>query len=329
MNSKSFHIILLILFIQSCLSGQEIHFSQFTNNPLFVNPANTGVFDGSARIGGSYRSQGRSISVPYNTFSGWGDYRMELNRSGRTVMGTGALLYSDNAGEGSLRTTAGYLDVSLIKSFNRDNSFRAALGFTLGMINKSVDLTKLVFDNQWNGTIFDPDAFSGETLADNSVIKPDFGIGGLICWDVTDRTNAHFGVSLHHINRPNITFYESDNRLEYKFIFHASATVKLNDFMILAPGGYFAMQQFTNELLLGSNIEFVKNDTKFITGLWYRHERDIIPHLGFFVNDFLAEISYDVNISKLHIASNYRGGIEISIIKYLNLNKRTPGCNAF
>lgn len=329
MELKPIHITLIYIFFHSFVCAQEIHFSQIRNNPVFINPANTGVFNGKARLGASYRSQGRSISVPYITFSGWGDFKMDLDSRNSTALGLGMLLYSDNAGEGSLRTTALYLNGALIKGFNRQNTIRASLGFSIGMINKAVDITKLVFDNQWNGTIFDPNTTNGESLDQNAVLAPVFGIGGLICWDVNEKINSQFGISLGHINKPNLTFYESEYRLQHKLTFHGQAGMRIGEFMLLNPAVYFALKQFSNELLLGANVEFIKDNKKFITGLWYRHERDIIPHIGFYVNEFLLEMSYDINISKLHIASNYRGGFEISIIKQLNLNKKFPGCNAF
>lgn len=326
---KKIHTILFFTTLFFTLNGQEIHFSQIANNPLFYNPASTGLFDGDFRIGASYRSQGRSISVPYTTYSGWGDTHINLNRTGSTGLGLGVSFFSDNAGEGSLKTTSGYLNASLVKGFNRDNTFRAALGFSLGFINKSVDFTKLVFDQQWNGTIFDPDADSGEPYNGNSIVSPDFSFGGIICRDFNKLIKATIGASIFHINKPKISFYESENRMDYKLVFHALLNLKMNEQIQIAPGAYFAVQQFSNELMLGSNVLFVNDNMKFITGIWYRHERDIIPHLGFYVQDFTVEFSYDINISKLHIASNYRGGVEISLLKTISVKNKTPGCNAF
>ncbi|HMZ89019.1 MAG TPA: type IX secretion system membrane protein PorP/SprF, partial [Chitinophagales bacterium] len=49
--------------------AQDIHFSQFFAAPILVNPANTGNFIGSARIGLNYRDQWGSVTIPYRTFS--------------------------------------------------------------------------------------------------------------------------------------------------------------------------------------------------------------------------------------------------------------------
>jgi type IX secretion system PorP/SprF family membrane protein len=326
----SIHIITLMLMLVNLATvAQDIHFSQILSNPLFLNPASTGLFDGDLRIGASYRSQGKSISVPYTTYSAWGDTHFEAGNSGTTAFGVGLSFFSDNAGEGSLNTSSGYANAALIKGFNADNSFRAALGISVGGINRSVDFSKLVFDNQWDGTVFDPDAFSNETYASNSVFAPDLSIGGVVCWDINKMYRTIFGLSMGHVNKPKLSFYGEGYRLEYRFMFHALMQVKLNEQIHLLPGAYFGIQQFANELMVGGNIYFIRDDMRFISGVWYRHERDIVPQIGFYLNDFTLQFSYDINISKLHIASNYRGGIEISLLKTIASRKKFPGCNAF
>ena len=53
----------------SVISGQDIHFSQFNNTPLIINPALTGVFNGNHRVFLNYKDQWRSIGAPYKTYA--------------------------------------------------------------------------------------------------------------------------------------------------------------------------------------------------------------------------------------------------------------------
>jgi type IX secretion system PorP/SprF family membrane protein len=318
---------MLVIFLGE-LDAQEIHFSQFNNNQLLINPAYAGHFDGNVRLGASYRSQGASISIPYTTYSGWGDVHVEPKWLNNSSIGLGLCVYNDNAGEGSLQTTSGYFSASLTKGFNRDNSIRATLGFSVGFINRSVDISKLVFDNQWNGTIFDPGIASGEPSG-NSLFVPDINVGTIFCWDINDKLHTNVGAAMHHVNRPNLSFYDAENKLDYKFIINGMVKARINDMIQLNPGIYFSNQVDVNEVIIGSNLLFIKEDFRFLTGLWYRLERDIIPHLGLIYHDFILEFSYDINISKLHIASNYRGGIEISLVKTFSYQKNHMGCNEF
>ncbi|MFN7275608.1 MAG: type IX secretion system membrane protein PorP/SprF, partial [Bacteroidota bacterium] len=69
------HLPILIFTLLSILSssrswGQDIHFSQYYNAPLLVNPANTGFNpDFDYRVGVNYRSQWANIGSPYKTMS--------------------------------------------------------------------------------------------------------------------------------------------------------------------------------------------------------------------------------------------------------------------
>ena len=59
----------LFLCIGTTLLAQDVHFSQWYNNPLFSNPALTADFDGDYRITAHQREQWASVSVPFSTTS--------------------------------------------------------------------------------------------------------------------------------------------------------------------------------------------------------------------------------------------------------------------
>ena len=64
--------------------GQDLHFSQYYNTPLLVNPANTGFNpDFDFRAGVNYRNQWASVGSPYKTTSAWGDVKLLGNRIGQ------------------------------------------------------------------------------------------------------------------------------------------------------------------------------------------------------------------------------------------------------
>ena len=76
------------LFFTIHSSGQDLHFSQYFNAPLLVNPANTGFNpDYRYRIGGNYRTQWANVGTPYNTMSLWGDSRVLEDRFENGLLG--------------------------------------------------------------------------------------------------------------------------------------------------------------------------------------------------------------------------------------------------
>src|SRR6187399_3236509 len=54
---KYFSLILLFCFVNDPAVFSQARFSQFYASPLSINPANTGRFNKSYRIGGSYRRE--------------------------------------------------------------------------------------------------------------------------------------------------------------------------------------------------------------------------------------------------------------------------------
>src|SRR5450432_4759744 len=94
-------IILMISILQVAggltLKAQDLHFSQWFNNPLLTNPANTGFIpDADYRLGASYRNQYSNImAVPYKTMSIFGDAQVFRNRIETGWLGLGGVILRD------------------------------------------------------------------------------------------------------------------------------------------------------------------------------------------------------------------------------------------
>src|SRR4249919_3861817 len=107
-------IVILIFFIQVSggyiLNAQDLHFSQWFNEPLLTNPANTGFIpDADYRLGASYRNQWSNVmTVPYKTTSLFGDAQLFRDKLENGWLGLGGVILSDVAGSGSLRSTKVY-----------------------------------------------------------------------------------------------------------------------------------------------------------------------------------------------------------------------------
>ncbi len=327
-------VLVIIVFPTDSIS-QDIHFSQFYNSPGTLNPALTGdisyrEFDENLfRVGGNFKNQGAAISAPYRTYSVFADASVGTQRMKRGQMGFGLLLYNDKAGDGSLQNSSVMLSFAYTQGFNRFNTFRATLGFSVGFINRNVDVTKLVFDNQWDGVVFDPDLSNGENFASNSVFAFNFNFGGLITYKINRSLILKAGAALSHINKPHISFYDADNRINQKFIVHANVNIKAGDNLLIYPGVMYSVQASASELIFGSNFTLTKRDVQLILGIWYRLNRDFVPLAGLKYHRYQLTISYDVNASPLRATSNYQGGIEISLIMVFQKNYKGIPCSDF
>ena len=79
--------------------GQDIHFSLFHMSPLTLNPAQTGAFSGTARIGGIYRDQwGSVINDQFTTPSFYIDAPVIRGFGKYDWVGGGVVSYTDKVG---------------------------------------------------------------------------------------------------------------------------------------------------------------------------------------------------------------------------------------
>lgn len=301
-------------------NGQDLHFSQYYNSPLLVNPANTGFSpDVDWRVGVNYRNQWASISTnPYKTMSAWGDVQLLTNKLENGWLGVGGSILRDVAGSGGLTSTKVYGSVA----YHQMLGFNSLLstGFTAGWVNKRVDITKLTFDNQWNGKFFDATINPLETSFLNSAINYfDLQVGVNYAYFPSDRAYLNAGFSVMHINTPKETFFAGDGAtIAPRYTFFANGSFKLNDQWIINPNVYVSQMAGANETVLGLNAHYNLSgdgNSQLIAGAYLRLNDAVIPMVGYQINDVSITVNYDVTTSSLSAYNQTRGAYELSIIK--------------
>ena len=316
------YILSVLLFIVSgyILNAQDVHYSQMYATPLYVNPAFTGNHECDFRAAVNYRQQAASFTVPFETYTAWGDTRLYPEfLKGRGWFGLGTHFYYDNAGYGDLKKVQGMLFSAYSQGFNADNSLYGSLGVGVGFTNRSINKNNLIYGDEWDPTALQFLLGSSQDLAritNSSIFYVDFNLGLSLHHLVNGKWMYEVGASVSHINTPKESFYgQSTNKLDRKYIVHATAQHLINDRMLIKAEAYFITQAGVTETLVGANMVFGTAPVKLYGGLWLRVVRDIIPVVGVEYNGFTLLFSYDINISKQHYASQYQGGFEFSIVK--------------
>ena len=316
--------ILLIYFLLGMLSiqawGQDLHFSQYYNAPMLVNPANTGFNpDFDFRVGVNYRSQWASVGSPYKTMSAWGDVKLLGNRIENGWVGLGGMLWKDQAGSGSLTGTTGLVSLAYHQMLGYNSLLSG--GFSVGYTQKRIDVTKLTFDDQWNGVFFDAKIPSLEPFATNQVSYIDLQAGINYAYFASENFYFNAGVSVMHINTPRETFFDasvSNNEISRRYNVFLNASLKVQDTWILNPNIYVSMVGNSREILAGINANRDLGDNgarQLIMGVYYRNNDAIIPLFGYQINDLKMTFNYDATISSLSKSNLTRGAYEISIVK--------------
>jgi type IX secretion system PorP/SprF family membrane protein len=325
------------MLLTSC--AQDIHFTQFNNSPLTLNPANTGQFHGDDRFSLIDRNQWSSVTKPFQTFSASYDTRLLTRSFHKDMIGIGVVFYRDKAGDSDFGTTQASLSLSYSKSI--DKLKRHFLTFALqgGMAQRTIDYSKLMFDNQFNGSVYDPGISSNEQFSKSNFLYPDISAG--ISWSffINSSTNISSGISLFHINQPDQSVIQNGlSKLDSRFSGYLNMESAVTDKLSLAPAVLFMQQGTYQEADFGVFLKFIKdksliNYTGFNIGAFTRvfDAVNVIASMDY--RKFTVGLSYDINYSALEKASHARGGYEISVVYRIfrqnhPLNKPLP-CSIF
>ena len=318
---KYIFLIIYSLLLVSSLHAQDLHFSQFFNNPLVTNPANTGFIpDADYRIGASYRNQYSSLmAMPYKTISIYGDAQVFRDKLENGWLGLGGVILRDVAGRGSLTSTKVYGSVAYHQLLG--NSSLLTVGFNVGWANKRIDQTKLTFPDQFEGKFFDGTRPTSVVLSNNNVSYLDVQAGLNYAYFPAENIYFNAGYSIQHVNRPLESFIDASpdtTRIAMRHIGFLNAIVKLNDNIIINPNVYYTTQAKASELVLGLNGAYNLSgdgEKQLIGGLYYRLGDAIVPMIGFELKNVRFTFSYDVTTSSLHNFNGYRGASEFNILK--------------
>lgn len=299
--------------------AQDLHFSQFFNNPLLTNPANTGFIpDADYRLGASYRNQYSSImATPYKTMSIYGDAQVFRNKIETGWMGLGGVILRDVAGTGSLTSTQIYASVAYHQMLGLSSLFTA--GFNVGWANKRIDQSKLTFPDQFDGRFFDATLPTSVQILNNSVSYFDMQAGMNYAYFPTEDVYINAGYSIQHVNKPKETFFdESDaSRLDIRHIGFINGIFKMTDKVIINPAAYYTRMAKASEMVIGMNAAYnLSGDgSKLITGgLFYRYGDAVIPMVGLQINNIRFTFSYDVTTSSLKNFNHSLGADEFNLL---------------
>ena len=315
-----FLIYLLVLALP--LQSQDIHFSHFFAAPLNLNPALTGYFEGDYRIGGNVKNQWESISIPYRTFSVYGDYKIIKNIN--SLLSTGLVFINDASGTGDLNVRKITGSVAYQISFNFPVSVSAGIG--IGYVNKNIDFNNFYFDEQWTSSGFNENIPSTELSGIQDLDYIDIHTGLLIDYTFLNDYTIFAGFNLSHAFTPEESFYGSDNQIGKRPVLHGGGKFQINEDMVVEPAFIYMKQKRAHELIAGANAGINLRTvvpTIIWGGLYVRTSGDAIPAVGIEYNSIKALISYDINFSTLKPASRLRGGLEFSL-QYIGSIKRIP-----
>jgi|APTNR8051073442_1049403.scaffolds.fasta_scaffold00231_29 type IX secretion system PorP/SprF family membrane protein len=308
--------------------AQDLHFSQFYNAPLNLNPGLTGVFSGDLRFGANYREQWASVPVPYLTFSAAFDQKLYTPVTPGGLLSWGLVFNYDRAGDGQLSWSQIGGSASYIQQVGSEQYLSAGVQIKAGQ--RAFDAARLTFDDQFNGDVFDPNQATQESFSKTSSAYFDFAAGANWFFkDEDSRTQVYAGVGFAHLNRPKVGFRNDDEvRLSMLSNVYASGVVQAGALTDLTFHVLHQLQNPYQETVagLGGRYHFnVERGKELALGLSfsYRINDAIIACTEALYRNWQFGLSYDLNTSPFKVASQRRGGPEVSL-RYILTKVKPP-----
>ncbi|RZT96924.1 type IX secretion system PorP/SprF family membrane protein [Ancylomarina subtilis] len=315
MNKLILSIIFFVFGISLIGRAQDIRFSQFYANKLYLNPALAGSSD-HANLSLNYRNQWPNLDYPYVSYSvSYDNFFSGLNG------GLGFLVMQDDQGDGAITTTSFSGAYSFFLRINNELVFRPAI--QASVIQKKLNFKDLRFPDQISpiyGDVF-PHNTSGDP-SNRSWNGMDFSVGIMAYYK-----NYYFGAAASHVNQPNLSFDDfEDDQLNAKYTFHAGAEFALSgqtrgNGLVLSPALLFQKQGEFTQMNYGMYV----SKSSLVFGFWFNQNFQlnydaVILMAGIVTDRFKLAYSFDYTITKL-VQTN-TGAHELSFSFPLAFEKR-------
>ena len=336
-----------LIFTAPAAFAQDIHFTQFDMQPLVVNPAFTGMFFGKVRANAIYRNQWKSVTVPYVTYGASVDLPIKTEDNG--YLAAGLQMFKDQAGDGNLSNFTGLASISYHKLFGEvsNDDYKGsdlAIGLQGGYAQKSIDLSKLYFGDEFVNGSFVPGTTQEYKLGlGNSVNYYVVNAGLCFSSATSSRFSYIVGLAANNINQPNDAILKkknSDVGLAMRYTGELGFIMKVGDKLSLQPAVFYQTQASASELIFGNEFHLALTneygDINFtpavFVGGWMRNGDAAMITAGVEFSNIRVGLGYDINTSSLNNATNGNGGFEIAL-KYISpysiARRRTIPCTRF
>jgi type IX secretion system PorP/SprF family membrane protein len=254
-----------------------------------------------------------------------------LQKARRNTSGFFALglqVYNDQTGDLSIRTAQVSLNGAYHLTLNRNSTL--GLGIYAGLGQRSIDGNNGRWGNQYNGLAYDPSILNGEPMPSAQFSFKDAGTGmvyrfkrnngGSQSWMVHSLTGG-FGV--FHVNRPSYSFLANEKeRLFMRSTLYGSAEISMkNAKTALVPALFYQQQKSAREFLYGASYRYYLQGslsgktakTNYVSmGLFNRWKDAMIAKVGFQLDQYQFNLSYDFTISDLSDIVKTQGAFELS-----------------
>jgi len=340
-------VLLILLSFSIKTKAQDVTFTHFLYNPIYLNPASVGI-DRSFLMSLNYRRAMITIPSKFETFAfGAGQSLHDLNIRG--LGGVGFFIQKNQEGTGKLSTISAGIPFSVRVPMN--DNFTLQFGIAPVFYQKYIDWSQVLLGNRLDPFygVVAPQTLTSPSTFLNSVTFFDLHMGLMLRYesDPSFQSNVgkdafDIGLSVQHLPEPNQTFFSTPSRLPSRYIMMMRYSKSIGNRVIddghIQPVLLFekqgSMQDFVAGInLTGSNINlgtFIRKDQNEILKIT---ELVLMAGIKFPINnDYFSKLhinySFDYSLNSAKVKGNATQ--EISLIFQLpSLHREKSPCNMY
>jgi type IX secretion system PorP/SprF family membrane protein len=324
--------VLVVVFFLSVIPkiswGQDVQYSQYYANPIYLNPAMIGSSN-MTRVGFNFRNQWPALDQTFLAYTAYLDHYDERYNSGFAVILQGA-------NESFTETTWNELGLGYSYRLQLSEDRFIQAGIQGSFISRDANFGRVVLGSQLDinrGSI----DYSGSGLAGESQVRDVDAHAGLVYYG----KRGWLGASLAHLLSPNISYLmEGTSRLPKKMSLHGGyrfnlAPGNINDYFnntdqerSFSVGFNYKQQGQFSQLDLGTEFFF----EPLALGLWYRglptkyelpNHESLVAVVGLSLDSGLdVGYSFDFPISAYNLGRS--GGSHELSVRYI-FSSQSPG----
>lgn len=325
------------VFFLFCLKvgAQDPSYSLHFGIPMTISPSMAGLCSGDASFRVSHRTRKLTDVENYSTTLFQGNYRIESRLFNG---GAGLLVVNDVAG--GLRTTEIQIALAYEAPLGRKVRYdHLRGGFQVGVVNRHLNMEKLVFEDQFDGLGFSLPTSESGNIANLSQFNMDVSMGLMYYKTQKIKGNPEFnpylGFAIHHLNRPLVSFFPSDKyRMSIRYTFFGGAKMRTRTpldfnlnliYMIHNQSNLLSINPFVRFVFYENGIWFKNEKAAAMAGFIIRPSDSFVSYLGFdFNKTFAFAFAYDLLVSRSTIVNKNFGGLQL-MVRYLINGKQYLG----
>lgn len=320
----------LIFFLGCCISSaaQDLNFSQFHELPLLRNPALAGIYTGDFRATSAFRSQWGSVTVPYTSQALSLEMKTGISETSNDFFSAGIQFTRDKSGDSKFGKTQILPMLAFHKSLGGERDSYLTLAFMGGIVQQRFDPSQLRFDDEFQNGVYTPNTTS-QIFTRTHLNYIDAAVGLSFSSETGEGIKYYIGGALFHFTKPKVAFYQKDEIvLNQKWIVNGGFSLPISEsenfimYIDYFKQGRYSQGQggmlYKNELWSDGET----NGVALTGGVLMRWNDAVIPVIRMDYNKIGVGLSYDANFSKLKVASQARGGFELTLSYKTALNIR-------